>query len=108
MLLRSEVGQSKARLTAELMKDGKGYKLRVTNVSTVPACNVSVRTISADHDPLIDSEKQSKLPWPRLDPGASFTLIAVIYLSSPTAFNMGLTWSDPDGTVVEEEAFVAL
>lgn len=110
MLLREEKGKHKARLSAEIFKDGKTYRLRVTNVSEVTARDVGVKILGDDpsQDPLIDSEKKSKLPWPSLAPGLSFTLIVVITLSSATTFNALITWTNPDDEVVEEETFVAI
>ncbi|MDM0025913.1 hypothetical protein [Variovorax saccharolyticus] len=110
MLLREEEGRGKARLSADLFKDGKTHRLRIRNYSAVVARNINVEILVDDprDDPLIDSEKLSKLPWPSLAPEAEFAMIAALTLSRPTAFNVLLRWTNPDGAAVEEQVFVAL
>lgn len=59
-------------------------------------------------NPIIESEYQSKFPAKKIMPGSSISLVAAIYLDSPTAFNATLSWTNPDGTKVEEDAYVVL
>ena len=92
------------------MRDGKGYRFVLANVSDVDATNIDIEPLlqRAEDNPIIASEYAEKFPLKRLPPGASIRLIAAIAFSSPSAFNFRVSWSNPNGTVVTEENFVSL
>jgi hypothetical protein len=110
LLNREERGKNTARLSLDLFKDGTNYWFRLTNIGEAEARDAEIKILveRPEDNPIVESEYQSKFPAKKLMPGASITLIAAIYLSSPTAFNATLSWVNPDGSRVEEEAYVAL
>lgn len=110
LLLRDERGKSAARLSLDLFRDGKTYRFRLTNVGEAEARDAEIELVlqRPDDSPIIDSEYAEKFPAKRLMPGSSVTLIAALHLGSPTAYNAILSWTNPDGTRVKEEAYVAL
>ena len=110
LLLRDERGKSAARLSLDLFRDGKTYRFRLTNVGEAEARDAEIELVlqRPDDSPIIASEYAEKFPAKRLMPGSSVTLIAALHLGSPTAYNAILSWTNPDGTLVKEEAYVAL
>lgn len=110
ILLREEKGKETARLSFDILKDGKTYRFKISNISDVEARNVDLKLIlkKPEDSPIIKSDYKSKFPLPILQPGTSVTLIAAIHLGSPTAYNAVLSWTNPDGNSVEEETYAAL
>ena len=110
ILLREEKGNNTARLSLALSLDGKTHRFRIANVSDVDAKDVEMELLTQkkEDNPLIPSEYAEKFPIKLLAPGASASLIAAIHLGSPSAYNALLKWSNPDGSRVEEEIYVAL
>jgi hypothetical protein len=110
ILLREEQGKNSARLSVSLKRDGKGFKFWITNISDVDAKDVDFALVVArpEDNPLVKSEYEQKFPAKRLQPGESVSLLAALFLSSPTGFNTTLKWTNPDGTRIEDETYVAL
>ena len=110
ILLREEKGTSQARLSLSLVKDGKTFRFRITNVGDADARDVELRLLLKDEkdSPIIASEYNEKFPAKKLSPSSSVTLIAALHLGSPTAYNAVLKWTNPDGKLVEDETYVAL
>lgn len=110
ILLREEKGKNSARLSLALVKDGKEFRFVLQNVSDVEATDIELEPVlqRPEDNPIITSEYQEKFPLKRLLPGAEIRLHAIIYLSSPSAFNVRATWKNPDGKAVQEEFFVSL
>jgi len=111
IVLREEKGQNTARLALDLKReDRSSFRFVVTNISDVDARDVELELLLGEgqKSPLIASEYQQKFPAKRLAPGSSVSLMAALTLSSPTAFNGLLKWTNPDGTRVEEETYAAL
>ncbi|MCQ4271487.1 hypothetical protein NA655_10695 [Pseudomonas kuykendallii] len=110
LLLKEERGKSIARLSLNLVRDGKNYKFCLTNIGEAEALNAEIRLIlqRQDDNPIISSEYSEKFPAKKIMPGSSVTLIAAIHLGSPSAYNAVLSWSNPDGSRIEEEAYVTL
>ena len=110
ILLREEKGKNAARLSLDLFQDGKTYRFRVTNISEVDARDVEMELVvkKQEDSPLISSEYAEKFPAKKIPPGNSVTLIAALHLGSPTAYNALLKWTNPDGSKVQEETYVAL
>lgn len=110
ILLREEQGKNKARLSLQLVRDGKTFRFCITNISDVDAHDVEMELLLSKpgDNPIISSEYARKFPAKRLSPNTSVTLIAALHLGSPTAFNARLRWKNPDGAQVEEETYVAL
>jgi hypothetical protein len=110
ILLREEKGTFQARVALSLVKDGKTFRFRITNVGTADAKDVEMRLLLKDEkdSPIISSEYNEKFPAKKLSPGNSITLIAALHIGSPTAYNAVLKWINPDGKAVEDETYVAL
>jgi hypothetical protein len=110
ILLREEKGKNAARVSLDLVRDGKSFRFQVINRSEVDARDVEVELLlkKPSDSPIIPSEYQEKFPAKRLSPGSSISLIAALHLGSPTAFNAVLKWVNPDGSKSEEETYVAL
>jgi hypothetical protein len=111
ILLREEKGKNTARLSLELVRQSTStFRFRLTNVSEVDARDVELKLLLKDpaRSPIIDSDYTSKFPAPRIAPGTSISLIAALTLSSPTAYNALIKWTNPDGSRIEDETYVAL
>ena len=110
ILLREEQGTNQARLSMDLVKDGKTFRFVVSNISDVKASNVDLELlVEKDSDnPIIESEYAQKFPAKAINPGSSISLIAALHLGSSTAYNARLKWINPDGSEMVEETFVAL
>ena len=111
LLLREEKGKNTARLSLELVRESRSsFRFCIKNISDVDARDVEFELLMKDPSgsPIIDSEYAEKFPAKRLSPGNSVSLIAAITLSSPTAYNAVLRWTNPDDSRSEEETYVAL
>ena len=110
ILLREEMGKNAARLSLDLFRDGKTHRFRITNISAVEARDVEMELLvkKPEDSPIITSEYAEKFPAKKLMPGSSISLIAAIHYGSPSAYNARLKWVNPNGTIVQEETYVAL
>jgi N-methylhydantoinase A/oxoprolinase/acetone carboxylase beta subunit len=110
LLLREEKGKSVARLKLDLFRDGKTHRFRLTNVGEADAIDAEFELIlkRPEDSPIIATEYAEKFPAKKLMSGSSVTMIAASHLGSPSAFNAVLSWTNPDGRRVEEEAYVSL
>lgn len=110
ILLREEKGKSVARLKLDLFRDGKTHRFRLTNIGEAEALDAEFDLIlkRPEDSPIIASEYAEKFPAKKLMPGSSVTMIAALHLGGPSAFNAAISWSNPDGSRIEEEAYVSL
>lgn len=110
MILREETRQEKARLVAELVKVGRtDFRFVVLNHSSVLATNVDFKIDENSPDnPLVQNERRSKLPYPSLQPGQSFTLIAALHFGSAMSYDTLLTWTNPDGSPGSNRVHVSI
>lgn len=110
ILAREDEEKSSARLKLDLVEDGNGYKFYVTNIGYVDARNVELELLldKPEHSPLLQSDYDSKFPAPKIPPGSSIGLLAALSMGRPTAFNAKLTWTNPDGKIVEDETYASL
>ena len=110
LLNREEHGKNTARLSLDLLREGKNFRFQLTNIGEAEARDAEIKILveRPEDNPIIESDYRSKFPAKKIMPGSSISLTAAIYLSSPTAFNATLSWVNPDGTKVEEDAYVAL
>jgi hypothetical protein len=111
ILLREDKGKNTARLSLDLVREDKSsFLFRVTNISDIDARDVELELIlpNPDDSPIIQSEYAEKFPAKRLGPGSTVSLIAALTLSSPSAYNAILKWTNPDGSRTQEETYVAL
>jgi hypothetical protein len=107
---RKERAESKADVTVDLVRVGRtDWRFVVSNRGGVPATevNFTIAETSADN-PLVRSECEQKLPFPKLEPGQSFTLHAAPHLRSAMQYPVRLTWRNPDGGSDQRDVHVAL
>lgn len=100
-LEEADKDKSKAHVSAKLIRDGAQFRVVLSNTSNSLARAVNVWFAEDAHDQqrslfegidLID-----KLPID-LDPGEDVRVTAVRTLSSPLAYDLELTWVNPDGS----------
>lgn len=110
ILLREDREKTQARLALDLVRDGKSFRFRISNISTIDAYDVGMELLldNQKDNPLIKSEYDQKMPAKKLAPGSAVTLIAALHLGSPTAFNARLSWRNPDGTAMEDQTYASL
>lgn len=98
---KEDQAEQNARVSAELLKVSTGnYRFVITNEGAATATDVvfSIESAGSD-DPLSENECKRKLPYPKLNPGESFSLIAGLHMGSTMNYASRVTWKDPDGTV---------
>ncbi|HUU15967.1 MAG TPA: hypothetical protein VMW72_02360 [Sedimentisphaerales bacterium] len=100
LIEKEEQTQEKACVTAELVKVGRtDYRFVIMNQGSAVASDV---TFEIDHTspdiPLAGNECKRKLPYPSLQPGQSFTLIAALNMYSAMSYKTHLKWKNPDGS----------
>lgn len=105
MLVASE-RQPLAHVKLDLLRDGKAYRFRVANVGAAPARNVAVRFVG--HNPAVQQDYDAKFPAPVIAPGSEVGFLAAIYLDSPSSFSAVVSWTNPDGSRVDDAAYVTL
>lgn len=98
-LLRKEdadvKGSRQADLSANLVKIGKSYKLRVFNRGKSAARHVRIEFADAESaQAFIPSDIARKFPLEVMQPQGSVDLIAVIGVSSASKFALRLLWED--------------
>lgn len=110
ILSREDKEKTQARIALDLVKDGKSFRFRLSNISTVDAHDVDMELLldSPKDSPIIKSEYDQKMPAKKLSPGSTVTLMAALHLGSPTAFNARLKWRNPDGSLTEDQTYAAL
>jgi hypothetical protein len=111
IVMREERAKNTARVVLELVREGRSsFRFVITNISDVVARDIELELLLQPgvDNPIIAHEYASKFPAKSLGPRASVSLIAALTLSSPTAFNAALKWTNADGTRTEEETYVAL
>lgn len=107
---RQEDAQSKADVTVELVKVGRtDFRFVLSNRGAAPATDVDFKIAKdSPDDPLVRNECERKLPYPQLEPGQSFTLIAALHMGSAMKYATHLTWQNPDGSRGARDAHVVL
>ncbi|MCJ7632416.1 hypothetical protein MUP77_08495 [Candidatus Bathyarchaeota archaeon] len=100
LLGKKEQRREQAHVTAELVKVGRSdYRFVIMNQGVAIASDVTfeIDPMSPDN-PLVTNECARKLPYPSLQPGQSFTLIAALSMDSAMSYNTQLKWKNPDGS----------
>lgn len=110
MLVASERSQNGAHVKLELLRNGSSYRFRVSNLGPAAARNVEVKFLTEDggHNPAVDGDYKAKFPASVLDVGSSIEFLAAIYLDSPSSYNATVSWTDPNGSRIENAAYVAI
>jgi hypothetical protein len=109
-LIRQEATTSKAEVTVDLVKVGRtDFRFVVSNRGLAPATDVNLEiSPSGPDNPLVKGELDRKLPFPKLEPGQSFTLTAALHLRSAMQYPVRLSWRDPNGGIERRDVHVAL
>lgn len=105
LLTKEEQLDERAHITAELVKVGiSDYRFVIMNQGAAVASNVTFKIDPMSPDnPLLKSEAEGKLPYPSLQPGQSFTLIADFNLDSALSYDVYLEWKNPNGSIEEKK-----
>ena len=100
LLEKEEETQEQAYVTAELVKVGRtDYRFVIMNQGVAIAFDVTFEIDPKSPDnPLVANECARKLPYPSLQSGQSFTLIAALSMDSAMSYNTQLKWRNPDGS----------
>jgi hypothetical protein len=109
-LFKKAAAENKADITVDLVKvTSRDFRFVVSNQGLATATDVDIEIDSSSLDnPMVEGERAAKLPFPRLDPGQSFTLIAALHLRSAMQYSLHLTWKNPGGRIERRDAHVAL
>ena len=100
LLQREERGKDKADISVQLVREGsKDFRFVVLNRGKAAAANIKMRINESSPDnPLVGNECERKLPYPRLEPGQSFTLIAALHMQSAMRYPVHIEWENSDGS----------
>jgi hypothetical protein len=109
-LERQEDAQNKADVTVDLVRVGRtDFRFVLSNRGGAPATDVNFEIAKdSPDDPLVRNECERKLPYRKLEPGQSFTLIAAFDTGSAMKYATLLTWHNPDGSTTSRDADVAI
>jgi hypothetical protein len=86
-----------ADVRAALEGGGGRWRVVIRNAGPGLARNVTLR-MTGEHDPILRSEYDAKLPIPELPPGDEVSLIAAITMSGGRVFDCELAWNNEDGS----------
>ena len=100
----------KADVRVSLERAGKHARFVIRNWGEAAAKNVdlSVKPVDGHTSPIADSDKNAKLPIPRLAPGADCSLMAAITYDSGTTFDVSWNWEELDGSKETESSRLSL
>lgn len=90
------VEEKKANVTAQMYRDGKGWRVRVLNLG--PAEARHVRLILDDQNMMVIADATSgKFPMDRMTPGQYVDFWARVHLATPPKETLVIHWDDPYG-----------
>jgi hypothetical protein len=109
ILEKEEQTDESAHVTAEFVKvGGTDFRFVITNQGPAVASDVTFNIDPSSPDnPLVGNEVERKLPYPSLQPGQSFTLIAALHLGSSMSYDTHLKWQNPDGSRKERKIYLS-
>lgn len=96
-----------ADLSANLVKVGKSWRLKIYNKGKAPARNVTIAW-PEDEDLLTQSDVDSKFPLEVLEPQQGVDLFARVYLGSRSKHQIILHWSDDLAQSNEKTVYLTL
>ena len=110
LINEQESAKHQAKLSLDLVRDGKSYRLILSNKSSADALAVDLRPTgtASEESFLIESELAEKFPHKRLRSGEQIRLIAAITLGSPLLSTFHVTWHNANGSTAMEEFTVSL
>lgn len=89
------VNAKKADVSARLVRELKGAKVKVFNAGRAAACNV--RLVADESGPGFQLLNRDVFPLERLEPQQGVELPAAIHMGSPSKMAMTLLWDDETG-----------
>ena len=109
-LEKDEQFTARADLTVELVKLGvSDFRFVLFNQGSAVAKEVGFAIAEDSPDnPLIARECERMLPYPALQPGQSFTLIAALHLGSAMSYMTHVKWKNPDGSGDSRDVYVSV
>ena len=109
-LEKEEGAMNKADVTVELVKvDRSDFRFVLSNQGYAPAMNVNFTIIKGSPDnPLVPNECKAKLPYPRLEQGQSFTLLAALGMGSAMSYATQISWQNIDGSSGAHDVHVSV
>ncbi len=109
-LEKEQSARDKSDVIVDLVKVGRSdFRFVLSNRGGATALNVNFR-VAADSpdDPLVQNECDRKLPYPKLEAGQSFTLIAALHMGSAMRYPTHVSWQNADGSTEAREIYVAV
>lgn len=100
-LVRKQEEANRANVDVRLVRSSSSdCRLWITNSGPGTASNITVvPSGNCEYDPLIKNDYERKIPYPLLNPGGSFEIVALVPVSVTVAtFPFDLRWTDQDGT----------
>lgn len=109
LLVREDEAKHTAILSAELVKNGGEHYFIIRNMGEVEATGVDFEVlVEPENNPLVMNNAKQLLPIPKLQPDSKVSLLAFIHLKSPRAYNVKISWTNPNGEKAVTETFVSL
>ena len=107
---KEQTAKDKGDVTVELVKVAPtDFRFVITNRGDAPALNVRFTIAEGSPDnPLLKNECERKLPYPKLESGQSFTLIAALHMGSAMRYATHINWQNADGSAGTQEIHVAV
>ncbi|EJL6763082.1 TPA: hypothetical protein ACMDQ3_003570 [Vibrio cholerae] len=109
LLVREDEAKNTALLTAELVKEGGVHYFIIRNIGQVEATGVDFEVlVEPENNPLVMNNAKQLLPIPKLQPDSKVSLLAFLHLKSLRAYNVKISWVNPNGEKTVTETFVSL
>jgi hypothetical protein len=96
----------KADLSANLVKVGNNYRVKVFNKGRAVAHNVRVEFDTEGDSILMKRDVESKFPMEQLDPQQGVDLLASVHMNSPSKVPIKLIWDDATGADHSKTAYL--
>jgi len=90
----------KTQLSVQLIFDGENYRFYISNQGNSSATDIWFRMEQGgEYNPLLQNEYKEKIPFPCLNSGEEFTLLASIPINvSQQVYPVAMRWKNEDGT----------
>ena len=93
-----------------LVETSRGlYVLRVSHHHWRSRTDIDFEVlVEPENNPLVMNNAKQLLPIPKLQPDSKIQLLAFIHLKSPRAYNVKISWVNPNGEKAVTKTFVSL
>ncbi len=109
LLVRENKAKNTALLTAELVKEGGEHYFIIRNIGEAEVTDIDFEVlVEPENNPLVMNNAKQLLPIPKLQPDSKIQLLAFIHLKSPRAYNVKISWVNPNGEKAVTKTFVSL